>query len=198
MLFALLVLDTDPRQNSVLFSFGIAKQSTRREEILKFLASGSCEVERDGLDESLVSDLLGLQPVTIDMYQEPHAAEYVSCYNADSQPSLIYQSSDFYSQKPLLGLTRNSAQGPELTLHLDGQVSFTRTGTEMKDVLSIIPEFYLSKNSTTWGKRSMVVPYFERYVRIPLLMYISTYNYECWTWTFFTFNSYGKDENWTC
>ncbi|KAM7501321.1 hypothetical protein LguiB_000225 [Lonicera macranthoides] len=157
-----LIYVQDPHQNSELFSFGIAKQSTTRKEILKFLASGSSEVERGGLDKSLVSDLLGLQPVTIDMFQEPYAADYVSSYNADSQPSLIYPSSGFYSQKPLLGLTRNSAQGLEFTLHLDGQVSFTGTGTEMKDILSIIPEFYLSKNSSTWGKRSMVVPYFDR------------------------------------
>uniref|UniRef100_A0A5B7B7G1 Uncharacterized protein n=1 Tax=Davidia involucrata TaxID=16924 RepID=A0A5B7B7G1_DAVIN len=153
----------DTRPNSILFSFGIAEQCTRHEKILQFLMSGSSEVERGGLDYSTLSDLMGLQALTIDMHQQPFAPDYISCFHdAEAQPSLIYPSREFYSQKPFLDLVGDLVRSSDITVHPDGRVSFIGAGSEMKDILSIIAEFYLSKNSTKWRKQSALVPHFNR------------------------------------
>lgn len=149
--------------NTILFSVGIAKQSTRHEEISNFLMSGSSEVEKGGVDLSIPSDLMDLQPMTIDMSREPYAPDSISSFHyAESQPSLIYPSCDFYSQKVLFDYMGDLAHRLEVRVDLDGQVSFTGPGTDMKDILSIIAEFYLSKDSTKWRKQPMLVPHFDR------------------------------------
>ncbi|KAA8550903.1 hypothetical protein F0562_002587 [Nyssa sinensis] len=151
----------DTRPDSILFSFGIAEQCTRHEKILQFLMSGSNEVEWGGLDCSILSDLMGLQALTIDTHQQPFAPDYISCaHDAEAQPCLIYPSREFYPQKPFWELMGDLVRSSDITAHPDGRVSFIGAGSEMKDILSIIAEFYLSKNSTSWRKQS-VVPHFN-------------------------------------
>ncbi|XP_059625808.1 uncharacterized protein LOC132268911 [Cornus florida] len=157
------VKDTHP--NSILFSFGIAQQCTRHEKILQFLMSGSSEAERGGLDLSVLSDLMGLEALTINIHQQPYAPDHRSWFHyAGAQPSLIYPSSEVCSPKPLVDLVGDLASSPEVMLQRqpDGQVSFMGSGTEMKDILSVIVGLYLSKNSTTGRKQSMLVPHFNR------------------------------------
>ncbi|XP_048138614.1 uncharacterized protein LOC115728278 [Rhodamnia argentea] len=49
-----------------------------------------------------------------------------------------------------------------MTMNSDGRVSITDGGAEMKDLLSSVAEFYLSRNLTRGRKLSMPVPYFIR------------------------------------
>ncbi|XP_062143502.1 uncharacterized protein LOC133851189 [Alnus glutinosa] len=140
----------DDNPDSILFSFGIVEQCTKQEKILNFLRSGPSEGERSELDMSLLSDLMGLQALTTDVYQQPFA------------PSLFYPSGRLYAQKPLLDFVGDLARSSKVTVHPDGQVLFTGTGVEVKDLLSVVAEFYLSRNSLTWRKQSMLVPHYSR------------------------------------
>lgn len=149
----------DTRPDSVLFSFGIAEQCRRQEKILQFLMFGSREVDGGGLDLSLLSDLMGLQALTIDEHQQLFApSDYKSCYQ-EAQPSLIYPSRELHAQKPLVDFVGDLSRNSKFKVHPDGQVSFTGTGSEMKDLLSVVAEFYLSKNSTKWRNQSVLVPH---------------------------------------
>ncbi|KAK8588287.1 hypothetical protein V6N13_087222 [Hibiscus sabdariffa] len=48
----------------------------------------------------------------------------------------------------------------KLTVNSDGQVVLPNSGTEIKDILSVVAEFHLSSNSTKWRMQSGLVPYF--------------------------------------
>lgn len=147
----ILVLLADTCSDSILFSFGIAEQCTKHEKILKFLMSGSSEIEKGGLDLSLLSDLMGLQALTLDTSQQPFA-------------SLIYPSGTCDAPKPLVDFVGDMAHSSKITVHPDGRVLFTGNRSEMNDILSIVAEFYLTKNSTEWSKQSVLVPHFSWYV----------------------------------
>lgn len=144
-------MNADDNPDSILFSFGIAEQCTKHEKILNFLKSRPSGAERSELDMSLLSDLLGLQALTTDVYQQPFA------------PSLIYPSCRLYAQKPLLDFVGNLARSSNVTVHTDGRVLFKGTEVEVKDLLSVVSEFYLSRNSPKWRKPSMLVPHYSRY-----------------------------------
>ncbi|KAL6968370.1 hypothetical protein U1Q18_034170 [Sarracenia purpurea var. burkii] len=153
----------DAHQKSILFSFGIAEQCTRHDKILQFLISGSYEVEGGGLDLSVISDLLGVQALPIsNIHQHPFVPDYGSTHGARVRPSLIYPNDEFYVQRSLIDLVGDLARRSEITLHPNGQVSFTGASTELKDILSLVTEYYLSKNSTTWRKQSVLIPHFNR------------------------------------
>ncbi|KAE8703730.1 GTP binding Elongation factor Tu family protein [Hibiscus syriacus] len=140
----------DAYQDTELLGFGIAEKCRRHEKILKFLMSGSNELEKGELDLSLLSDLMGLQPVIFGMHQQPF----------DSY--LIHPISKLDPQMPLPDFFGEIVHNSKVTVNPDGQVVLTACGTEMKDILSFISEFYLSSNSTKWRKQSQVVPYFDR------------------------------------
>ncbi|TYI49009.1 hypothetical protein E1A91_D12G006000v1 [Gossypium mustelinum] len=158
-----LIIDADPTaQNPVVidkpdayldtarFSFRIAEKCTRHEKILKFLMSGSNELENGELALSLLSDLMGLQPLMFGVHQQPYAS------------SLIYPSSKIDYQVPLPDFLGEMIHYSKITVNPDGQVVLTATGTEMKDILSIVAEFYLSSNSTKSRNQFSLVPYFDR------------------------------------
>ncbi|XP_010278831.1 PREDICTED: uncharacterized protein LOC104612891 [Nelumbo nucifera] len=159
----------DSRPHSVLFSFGIAEQCTRHEKILQFLSSGSSEAETDGLDLALLSDLMGLQ-MAIDLQSLPHrvgSSDGDFCLyevGSDSvQPFLVHPSKEF--QKPLLDFMGDLTHSSKITVNPDGKVLLTGSGTEMKDLLSIVAEFYMSKNLTEQRKLPLLVPHFTRLER---------------------------------
>ncbi|KAG8477691.1 hypothetical protein CXB51_027699 [Gossypium anomalum] len=139
-----LIVDVDPKAqkpmvidkpDTALFGSGIAEKCTRHEKLLKFLVSGSKDVDKGELDLSLLSDLI--EPLMFGVHQQPYA-------------SLIYPSSEFDDQKPLPDIVGAMVQDSNLF------------GTEMKDILSIVAEFHLSSNSTKWRRQSGLVPYFNR------------------------------------
>ncbi|RQP00086.2 hypothetical protein POPTR_014G138200v4 [Populus trichocarpa] len=140
----------DARPDSVLFSFGIVEKCTRQEKILQFLMSESNKLERDGLDLSLLSELMGLQTVMFDAQQLSHSP-------------LIYPSGQLDAPKSLVDFVADMVCSSKLTVLPDGRVLLTGSGTEMKDVLSTVAEFYLSKNSTMWKKQSMLIPKLTRF-----------------------------------
>lgn len=158
-------LCADSRPDLVLFSFGIAEQCTRHEKIMRFLKSRSNEAEGGVLDLSLLSDLMGLQPLTFDSRQQP------------SSPSLIYPTNELLEQKPLMDFVGDMARSSKITIHPDGRILFTGSGTEMNDFLSIVAEFYLSRNSTKWTKQSLLIPHFDRYGYIVLVDSSIMYEY---------------------
>ncbi|XP_076893742.1 uncharacterized protein LOC143545815 [Bidens hawaiensis] len=119
----------------------------------KFPMSGLIEVEKDGLDLLSLSGVTGLQSMKTDC--KPYIPDIV---HMDSQ--LIYQNLELDSRKPLIDFVGDLVRNSEITIDEDGHVSLTGTKTEMKDILSILSEFYLSKNSTTW--RKSLVPHFNR------------------------------------
>ncbi|MFQ6633587.1 hypothetical protein Gotur_011272 [Gossypium turneri] len=155
-----LIVDVDPKAqkpmvidkpvahlDTALFGSGIAEKCTRHEKLLKFLVSGSKDVDKGELDLSLLSDLI--EPLMFGVHQQPYA-------------SLIYPSSEFDDQKPLPDIVGEMVQDSKLIVNSDGLVVLTSSGTEMKDILSIVAEFHLSSNSTKWRRQSGLVPYFNR------------------------------------
>ncbi|XP_076934090.1 uncharacterized protein LOC143600225 [Bidens hawaiensis] len=126
--------------NSTLFNF-------------KFPMSGLIEVEKDKPDLLSLSGLTALKTVKTDC--KPYIADIV---HMDSQ--LIYQNLELDSRQPLIDFVGDLVRHSEITIDEDGHVSLSGTRTEMKDILSILSEFYLSKNSTNW--RKSLVPHFNR------------------------------------
>lgn len=146
-----LLLTTDVHRDSVLFSYGIAEHFFRHEKMAQLLMSGESEAERGGLDITSLYDLMGLN----EMHQKPLI------------PSLIYPSSES-NTKPLLDFVGGLASSSKIKFQSDGRVLFTGTGTEMKHLLSVVAEFYSLKSSASLGKHSVLVPYFDRYVLVPI------------------------------
>ncbi|KAL4354552.1 hypothetical protein GQ457_06G029510 [Hibiscus cannabinus] len=131
--------------DTALFSAGIAEKCTLDERLLKFLMSGLKDVDKGELDLSLLSDLI--QPLMFGVHQQPDA-------------SLIYPSSEFDAHKPLPDFVGEIVRDSKLSVNSDGQVVLPNSGTEIKDILSVVAEFHLSSNSTKWRMQSGLVPYF--------------------------------------
>ncbi|XP_027349973.1 uncharacterized protein LOC113861385 isoform X2 [Abrus precatorius] len=136
--------------NAVLFGFGIVEKCTKHDKILKFLMSETAEAGRDGANLSLLSNLMKLQSSGIGESQQ-------------SLSSLIYPHSNFNIRKPLLYLVQDSALSSKITVHPDGQITFMGSGIELKDLLTVVAESYLSQRSHRGEKRSMLVPHFSRF-----------------------------------
>lgn len=170
----------DNHPNSTLFSYGIAKQCTRQEEVLKFLIPGRSDVERESLDLSILSDLMGFQSMTMDSSQQPLVPDHqLHFYDTDSQ--IMYPGSEFDSPKPIMDFVGDLIRQSEIAVHPDGRVIICATGTEMKDILSVLAEFYLSNHSTKWRKQSLLVPHFNRLDSIEARAYASTLGLEATT-----------------
>ncbi|KAJ0977571.1 hypothetical protein J5N97_013045 [Dioscorea zingiberensis] len=157
----------DSRPDSVLFSFGIAEQCTRHEKILQFLMSGSNVVEGDGLNISLLSELMGLQTLAIGLPSQPlFPGEDEFClydFSLNGCQAAITPEKQLYCPELLLDFVGDMSHNSKIMVHPDGRVLFMGTGAEMKDLLSIVAEFYLPKNRIHGTKQSMLVPYFRRW-----------------------------------
>ena len=125
------------------------------------------EVERSGLDVSLLSDLMGLQALKTDAYQQPFG------------PSLIYPSGQLHAPKPILDFVRDLASSSKIVVQPDGRVIFTDTGKEVNDLLSVVAEFYVSRNSSKCGQLSMLVPRYSRYGCLDLSYNMYNINFIC-------------------
>ncbi|XP_031111500.1 uncharacterized protein LOC116015541 isoform X1 [Ipomoea triloba] len=147
-------IQADSPSNSVLFSFGIAEQCRRHENVLKYLMSGSSEVDLSTLHDVMCPQALAM----------PESLSASSL--AESQSSLIYPSSSFSLQIPPSDVAGFFGHDLEIAPLSDGRLcpSESTTLVEMKDILSIISEYYQLKNlnSINSGKQSLLVPYFDR------------------------------------
>lgn len=151
----------DARLDSFHFSTGIARQCTRQREILEFLRHVSSEVERGGLDTSLLTYLMGLEVTADEMLRQQLPPKYgFYIQDANCQPTLLFTSSEVYSVKPLMDVVGDLDYNSDLMLYFDGQVAGGRQ-IETMDIHSIIAELNLSNNSMKWRNRSMLVPQFE-------------------------------------
>ncbi|KAF5782602.1 hypothetical protein HanRHA438_Chr11g0510601 [Helianthus annuus] len=120
---------------------------------VKFPMSGLIELEKDGLDLLSFSDITGLQTMKTDY--KPYVHDIVNMEN-----QLTYQNLELDSRKPLIDFVGDLVRNSDITIHEDGQVSLAGTRTDVKDMLSILAEFYLSKSTTNW--RKSLVPQFNR------------------------------------
>ncbi|KAL8089396.1 hypothetical protein AgCh_039007 [Apium graveolens] len=152
------------RRDSILFSYGIAKECSNQGEILAFLSSGSSEVEEGGLNLSALNDLMGLQTIPTEMSDQClYAPDYGFCFqSAESQPTGFCPSSNFYFEKPLSNLDGDLDHVSEGMVYLNDQAALSSARTEMKDRLYVVAEYYLSKHTTKWRKQSVLVPQFDR------------------------------------
>lgn len=141
----------DVHSATVPLGTGLAKQSTMQREVFEFSMSGLSCAEKAGLDMSLLSDLTGLQSVETDTHCLPII------------PSLVYPNFQFSTQNTLSDFMGDLVRNSKITIDSDGRVLIADSGTEMKDLLSIVAEFYLSRNLTQGRKLSMPVPHFSRY-----------------------------------
>ncbi|KAF9618354.1 hypothetical protein IFM89_000989 [Coptis chinensis] len=154
------VKETHPE--SVLFSFGIAEQCTRQQNILKFLMSGSSEAGREGIDFSLLSNLMGLD--TCRNYKNLQKTSLEGClYEIERekyQHSLLFPRTKLYSQTPVQEFIGNLTSF-KTTAQQDGRVLFSVT-EQIKDLHSVVEEFYPSKSSARLSNQSILVPYLKR------------------------------------
>ena len=163
----MLVLQTDPRPDLVRFSFGVAEQCSRHEKILKFLTSSNLTDGND-LNMSLISELMGFQTVNVDMCLCPQAhvpeGDEFSLYEIgiDDSQKIIHPQKQLYAPASILDFVAKLAHTSSITVHPNGHVLFTGTAAEMKDLLSFVSEFNLSKSSPYGSRKAMVVPYFTR------------------------------------
>ncbi|CAL9134614.1 unnamed protein product [Musa acuminata var. zebrina] len=156
----------DSCPNSVLFSFRIAEQCLRNEKILKLLMSGSKLAEGEGIDASLLSEVMGFQEVTIDMLPSPHVLvdDKSSLYEAemdDCQHSLHLQKQNFVPE-PQLDFVGNLSDTSYFTVYPDGRLLFADSASQTEDLLSIVADFNLPKKTIIGSKQSLLVPYFTR------------------------------------
>ncbi|XP_072994333.1 uncharacterized protein [Typha latifolia] len=155
----------DSCSDSVLFTFGIAEQCSRQEKILNFLMSGSTMSEAGGLNISLLSDLMGFRTMAINTYHPLYVPNDDFCLyeiGMDEHQHSLHQQMQLFAPDPFVDFVGNMTRSSVLTIDQNGQVLFTGSGAEMKDLLSILSEFHLSKGSRSGNKLSMLVPYFTR------------------------------------
>ncbi|KAE9611500.1 hypothetical protein Lal_00011724 [Lupinus albus] len=135
--------------SAVRFGFGIIEQCTEHDKVMQFIMSGTAEAGAGGVHMSLLSDLMDLKLSGID---DPRQA----------LASLLYPYSKSYNQKPSLDIFHDSALSSKISVHPDGQVTFMGTAVEMKNLLSVVAESYLTENSHKGEKRTILVPHFSR------------------------------------
>ncbi|CAI8592233.1 unnamed protein product [Vicia faba] len=130
--------------------------SLAKPDMLNFsnlLKSGTAESRVEGANISLLLDLMKLQLSAIN---EPHQP-----FSSDSS-SLLYLNDKFNIKKPFLYFLQDSALTSKVTVHLDGQITFMGAEIQMKDLLSVVAESYLSKRLHKGEKLSVLVPHFSR------------------------------------
>lgn len=107
-------------------------------------------------DSANISLLLDLTKLQLSAINEPQQS-----VSSDSS-SLFYPYDKFNIKKPLLYFLQDSALTSKVTVHLDGQTTFMDAEIQMKDLLSVVAESYLSKSLHEGEKHSMLVPHFSR------------------------------------
>ncbi|MCL7045846.1 hypothetical protein MKW94_012670 [Papaver nudicaule] len=157
----------ESHQHSALFSYGKAEQCTKDEKFSQLFMSGSSGAARRDVNFPFASEIMGPQALAICMHPQSLAflTDEVSLDDggaAEFHPSLIYPQSRFYAPKPLLNFLGDLSSDSRIIMHPDGRVLFTGSGVEMKDLMSIIAEFYLSSTSTNRGEMPFLVPHFTR------------------------------------
>ncbi|RWW65534.1 hypothetical protein BHE74_00027167, partial [Ensete ventricosum] len=132
-------------------SSGIAEKSMRNEKILEFLWSGSKFAEAEGLDFSLLSEVMGFHDMTIDMLPSPHANVdgKSSVYEAEMDDSQhpLHKQRQIYAPEHKLDFVGNSSDTKYFTAHPNGTLLFACSATQMEHLMPAVPEFDLPKRT---------------------------------------------------
>lgn len=134
---------------------------------MEFLSSRSKFAEGQDLDVSSISEVMGLHDAAIGMLHPHHVlmdAEMTDPHHPLHIPKQIYAPElqlDFVSNLPDIYFTE----------HPDGQLLLPDNVAKIEDLLSIVAEFDLPKISPIGCKKSLLVPYFTRYVHHLLLFF---------------------------
>ncbi|KAF8725837.1 hypothetical protein HU200_020398 [Digitaria exilis] len=149
----------DSHPDSVQISLGIAEQCARQEKILKFLMSGSDVKE---LDESLLAEFTGQQTLPINLGSHPYVPDdkLSICEFRLDEPQPYLPEKQLVIPDPLLDFVK--FHGFALTIDQNGQIIFAGHGDEMRDLLSLVLDFNMSKRETSGCKTAFLVPYFQR------------------------------------
>lgn len=124
---------------------------------MELLASWSIEVEDGLVDLSKLYDLMGPQQLITDSAQQPLTSCSKWCFcDAESEQSLIYPPSKLFINEPILNLVGHRSSCRENSFH--------PTSEDMAYIAPAISDLHFSKNTATFSKRTMLVPYFERYL----------------------------------
>ena len=157
------IFATDSHHDSVRLSVGIAEQCARQEKILKFLMSGSDVKE---LDESLLAEFTGQQTLAINLGSQPYIPDdklTICEFGLDlDEPQQYLPEKQLLIPDPLLDFVQS--HGSAFTIDQNGRILFAGHGDEMRDLLSFLLEFSMSrsKRETSGCKTAFLVPYFGR------------------------------------
>ncbi|CAN0890173.1 hypothetical protein LINGRAHAP2_LOCUS16294 [Linum grandiflorum] len=125
------------------------EQYNSRDSIAEFLKSRWSELETGGLYSSDASDFMGLHTLQFPAELEAYSPEITT--NSEFQDEM----------NPLVDFVGDMVRSSIITIHPDGRIVLTATGAEIKDIVPIVAEFYLSNTSRTWSKQSAVIPHFS-------------------------------------
>lgn len=151
----------DKQPDYILFSFGINEQWTKHKK-LRFLLTGSNELEKDYLDPFVFPELAGIQATPTDMHLLHLGSTDFEFNNlSGAYTSLHHPSGKYYDLEAKPDLVQDLLSST-VSVHADGQLSFGGNMTDMKDLVSMQGEFKLTKDSA-WRKQ-VLVPDFRWYV----------------------------------
>ncbi|GAB4829774.1 hypothetical protein Ancab_019429 [Ancistrocladus abbreviatus] len=145
-------------QDSVLLGSGIAKKLAEREMLLQFLVSGSSGIDKDRLDVLLLFDLMRLEAAKLHS-QLQCAADFGSDNYAGLRHSVFFPSGNSHFLEPRHNFVHDFLLHSAVSINPDGQIVIRDATVEMRDLVSVLAEFYLAREST-W-KQKLIVPHFR-------------------------------------
>ncbi|KAA0057287.1 hypothetical protein IC582_010051 [Cucumis melo] len=137
----------DNQGDSLIFGSRSDEEFKKYEKFLEFLVSCPSEDNKRALN---LPDLMGLQELNTQWCRGPLSTSH------------IFPSCEFDAHEPIMDFIGELIRSSKITVLPDGQIFSTETGTKIKDLLSVVAEFYLSKNSLSWSKQSILVPNYDR------------------------------------
>ncbi|CAM8925655.1 unnamed protein product [Rhodiola kirilowii] len=153
----------NPHENqpdSMLLSHGISENFTRNEEILRVLTSS--ETQKSGLDLSFPSHKIGVQSPDWQPQAFSHYDLGVLYNDEKPRPSIIIPNCVLNTEKSVIDFVGDLSRNPEIITGSDGHVLYMGLQSEMKDMQSIVEEYYLLRKTHLRRKQSVVPYYFRR------------------------------------
>lgn len=114
------------------------------------------------LDVSLLAELTGHQTLPINMGCQPYIPDdkLSICEFGLDEPQQYLLEDQLVIPDPLVDFVQS--HGSALIIDQNGRILFTGNGDEMRDLLSVVLEFNMSKREATGCKTAYLVPYFDR------------------------------------
>lgn len=141
----------------ILFGYGIDEQWTKHKQMLQYLVSGSSGMKEDYLDPAILPQFMVLPALPSDMHLHHVPSTEFEFYG--EKGSLLHLNGNYYDQEIDGDLVHDLP--PNMSFQSDGQPSFVGTMTDMKDLISVLEEFSLRKDSARWRTQKVLVPHFR-------------------------------------